>query len=91
MKRVKSIDKSIFPDLKLFVFTSLITAFVYAVLGVGFRHLRDLFPKPESTGEIIGFAQYFGYPLFFDNVLFWILIITPVAAYFILKSKLYEK
>lgn len=50
-----------------------------------FRVIRGLFAVPEIGREkIIGYAQYVGYPMYFDIFLFYILLFSPVAIIWIL-------
>ncbi|MDO8621275.1 MAG: hypothetical protein Q7R31_03260 [Candidatus Levybacteria bacterium] len=57
-------------------------------LFLSFRFLRTLFPLPEILGnKIIGYAQYFGYPIYFDNLVFIILFFIPALIFLILFNK----
>ena len=57
-------------------------------LAITFRKIRDLFPKPTISENVsIGFAQYFGYPLLFDSILFFSLIFVPIIIFFLLEKK----
>lgn len=57
-------------------------------LFLSFRFLRTLFPLPEILGnKIIGYAQYFGYPIYFDNFIFIILFFLPALLFLILFKK----
>jgi hypothetical protein len=56
---------------------------------VGFRYARSLLNPPEiSQDKIVGFSQYFGYPLYFDHALFLVLIILPVIIAIVFHRKL---
>lgn len=59
-----------------------------------FRSLRSYFPIPPIGSEkIVGFAQYNGYPLFFDTFLFFGIIGFLFLAVFLTKLgiKLWRK
>lgn len=53
----------------------LIFVFYTICLGIvilSFRIIRSWFPIPSiTTNKVIGFAQYNGYPLFFDTAFFF--------------------
>ncbi len=58
------------------------------ILFLSFRSLRALFPLPEILGnKIVGYAQYFGYPIYFDNFVFIILFFSPALIFLILFKK----
>lgn len=53
------------------------------VILLTFRQARALFPIPEiGSLNIVSYAQFNGYPLYFDNLLFFLLLLSPVIAYF---------
>ncbi len=59
---------------------------LYLVMWFIFRYVRNYFPKPGlKDSNIVGFAQYFGYPLYFDIFLFCFIIFTPLVSYFLIK------
>lgn len=60
----------------------LIEVFIIASVFLTYRRLRYFFPKPLME-DAIGYAQYFGYPLYFDNFIFLIIILSPVFAFLI--------
>jgi hypothetical protein len=50
------------------------------MLIVLLRHIRAFFPYPEIFSiKIVGYAQYFGYPLYFDTIYIFLLILMPSA------------
>ena len=53
---------------------------------VFFRKLRSIFPPPpiEKSG-IVGFAQYFGYPFYFETIVFLVVVISPFVIVSIIK------
>lgn len=59
-------------------------AFSLWILGIlllvlKFRELRNIFPPPKIEDDrIVGFAQYNGYPMYFDTIVFFSLIFSPV-------------
>jgi hypothetical protein len=67
-----------------FIPISLIVSFgIDATLIILLRPIRSLFPLPEiGSGKIIGYSQYFGYPLSFDTVFFFVLILVPLLIVF---------
>lgn len=62
----------------------LIEVFIVGLVFLTYRRLRLFFPKPEMK-DAIGYSQYFGYPLYFDNVIFFIIVLSPVFAFLIKK------
>lgn len=69
------------------------TLTIYLILLFNFRPLRSLFnPQRTTKGEIIGYAQYFGYSLYFETIIFYIFIFSPLLVFFILsKIRKYKK
>jgi hypothetical protein len=54
-----------------------------SILALLFRTLRDILPNPELKADTsIGYAQYFGYPLYLDTFLFFLLLLLPVIYFF---------
>ncbi len=59
---------------------------LYLLLFISFRKIRDYFPSPQTEGnEVVGFANYFNYPIYFDYFLFLVIIIIPFLSYFLIK------
>jgi len=59
-----------------------------ACLSVTFKKIRALLPPPEiMSNKIIGFAQYFGYPLYFDTIFVLFLIFLPVLLFYLFTLK----
>lgn len=57
-------------------------------LMLTFKKLRIFFPPPEISNEkLIGFAQYFGYPFYFDTLIFFLIIFLPILILFIFSVK----
>jgi hypothetical protein len=53
------------------------------ILALLFRTLRDILPDPElKVDTSIGYAQYFGYPIYLDTFLFFLLLLLPVIYFF---------
>ena len=51
-----------------------------------FKKLRQFFLPPNIPSEkIVGYAQYFGYPFYFDTLLVSTLFILPVVIFLTLK------
>ena len=68
--------------------TIIISATIIFCLMAGFKVIRAFFPPPEITKDkLVGFAQYFGYPVNFDTYIFLLIIFLPVAVLFILSVK----
>ena len=58
------------------IFFSLI---ILIVLIITFKKIRTLFPIPMiNNDELVGFPQYYGYPLYFDTVFFFFIIFLPL-------------
>jgi len=74
----------------IFIKTFLLSFIALIVLMVSFKKIRAVFPLPEiGSDKLVGFPQYFGYPLYFDNLFFLFIIISPAAIflYFYFKKK----
>lgn len=60
----------------------LFSSFLNAFFLVSFKKIRSLLPPPEiNSNKLIGFAQYFGYPLYFDTIFFFFLIFVPILTF----------
>ncbi|GEM_PF-3603007 len=58
---------------------------VKAIVKEGIIQVRNMFPLPRIENEhIVGFAQYEGYPLYFETWLFILFLLTPIALSFLL-------
>ena len=78
--------------IKLIIYSILLSSVLNSFLLINFKKIRAIFPPPEiSNNNLIGFAQYFGYPLYLDTVFFFFLIFTPALTFiflhFIFKNK----
>lgn len=63
-------------------FSELLFIFVF------FRLIRDGFPEPEiGVAGIIGYSQYFGYPIYLDSILFYAFILMPLIFCYILFER----
>lgn len=62
------------------------SAFFYLLLALFFRNIRSIFPNVGRDKSIVGFAQYFNYPIYFDIFLLLIILIIPFTAYLIIKK-----
>lgn len=77
---------------KLLIFIIFFTLLFYGILLFIFRDIRSYFPKPGLVGEeVIGFVNYFGYPLYFDLVLFFTIIFSPLMITILLKKSIDDK
>lgn len=51
------------------------------------EYLRPLFLNTAiSENKIIGYAHYFGYPLYFDSVIYTLSVLFPSIAFILLKK-----
>lgn len=67
---------------KVFIKTLLLSFVLLIILMFSFKKIRAFFPPPEiGNDKLVGFSQYFGYPFYFDNLLFAFLIAFPVAVF----------
>ncbi len=89
---------SIFPFLyyiyqtqKRFLFLFMIYYFLIgSIFLLSFRLLRDILIFPEiGQHKIVGYVQYFGYPLYLDLGVFLLFIISPFGL--LLLSRRYNK
>jgi len=77
---------------KIFIWFLLYTGVVFGLILVFFRVLRMIFPPPKiGTDQIIGYAQYFGYPLNFETILVDSIIILPAVILFLLSIRYIKK
>lgn len=73
---------------KFLLNTIVLSLSINLVLLLGFKKLRALVPPPQiSDGKLVGFAQYFGYPLYFDTAFFFALILVPFVTFVIFYKK----
>lgn len=77
---------------KIAIKSLVISIFIISVLTLNFKGIRTLFPVPEiGKDKLIGFAHYYGYPLYYDTIFFFILIFIPIlnfsVIYWLSKSK----
>lgn len=57
-----------------------ITIAVWLILLINFRSFRSLVFGPEIGKEkIVGYTHYFGYPFYFDTILFFVFIFVPLC------------
>lgn len=63
----------------------LVSCVLYFILAIFFRSLRSSFPDFGKDSSIVGFAQYFNYPIYFDIFLFAVILIIPFASYFLIR------
>lgn len=58
------------------IFFSLI---LLIVLFITFKKISALFPIPMiGNDKLVGFPQYYGYPLYFDTQFFFFIIFLPI-------------
>lgn len=64
---------------KIIIRSVFISSFLNIILLLSFKKIRSLMPPPEIDEEkLVGFAQYFGYPFYFDTIFFFFLIFVPI-------------
>lgn len=74
MVKKKSISTN---KISVYIFFQAIFLFIIIVT---FRKIRALFPVPQaSDSEIVGYAQYYGYPLYFDTFIFFTIMLSPIV------------
>lgn len=59
-------------------------------LLLSFKKIRAIIPPPEITdAKLVGFPKYFGYPLYYDTIIFMAILGLPVIilTFFSLKRK----
>lgn len=72
-----------FSSLKVLFEVFILFALIIGAIFFTFRYFRSLFYPPKITEDkIVGYAQYFGYPLHFDTILFLIFLMIPVFIFF---------
>lgn len=66
---------------------------IYLIILLNFRSLRLLInPQQNAKSDIVGYAQYFGYSLYFETIIFYIFIFSPLLVFFVLsKIRKYKK
>lgn len=70
----------------ILISNALFLLFLLGIFAVSFRKLRDIMPDPAISKETsIGYAQYFGYPLYLDSIIFFILMLSPVLFFTLVK------
>jgi hypothetical protein len=76
------------PMKKLLIQYFLSILLVIFLAAFSFRKLRDLFSRPDYThAGMVGYAQYFGYPLYLDTILFFCILLYPVVFFFITTNR----
>ena len=69
---------------KIITKSILISSTLNIFLLFGFKKIRTIFPPPEiNADKLIGFSQYFGYPLYFDTLFFFFLFFIPILTFII--------
>lgn len=58
--------------------------FFFLFLFICSKYIRQSLPPPQILdNKIVGFSQFFGYPLYFDFYLFFLILFIPVITFFI--------
>lgn len=74
--------------LRTVVKTIIVSVVVIFFIMAAFKKIRAVFPPPEITKDkLVGFTHYFGYPIYFDNMIFLLIIFLPVVILFIFSFK----
>ncbi len=74
-------------NFKKIFFYVLIQSITLGSIIISFRKIRDLFPAPEiSNSKIIGYAQFTGYPLYFDTFIFFLVMLSPIVICIIIQK-----
>ncbi len=72
--------------MRSFIIGASVLCLCYIFVLLHFRSLRMLFPYPKINSEkMVGFSQYFGYPFYFDTVLFFIIMLSPIVVILTIK------
>ncbi len=70
---------------KIIFLTGIISSAFLSIFLLVFRYVRSFFPPPEiSEFKIVGYSQYYGYPFYYDTLVFFILIFFPSAVFLVL-------
>lgn len=81
------------PNYKKIILKSIVSSLILLIfLALTFKKIRALFPIPIiGNDRLVGFSQYFGYPLYFDTIFFFFIISLPLLIfslfYFLEKRK----
>jgi hypothetical protein len=71
--------------MKMIIHSIVLSSALNIFLLLGFKKIRTSLPPPEiGSDRLVGFAQYFGYPLYFDAFLFFLLLFSPILLFIIL-------
>lgn len=68
---------------KYLMIESLVYFFIFNfILIISMRFLRN-FQSPTiiNTDKMIGYSQYFGYPLYFDTIIVFLIIMSPIFCF----------
>jgi hypothetical protein len=58
------------------------------LLLFSYKQIRVLVPPPEISGEkLVGFAQLYGYPLYYDTYYFALIIFLPILIFILFSFK----
>lgn len=80
-------------DKKMIIINTVaISIILNLVLLLSFKKIRSYLSPPEIGRDgLVGFAQYFGYPFYFDTLIFFLMIFVPIfifiALYVFNKNK----
>ena len=73
---------------KQFLLSLVLSGVIDGLLLLSFKNFRSFFPPPEIGQEkLVGFAQYYGYPIYYDTIYFFILLIVPIITFFIVYTR----
>ena len=63
--------------------------FIFSIFFLfSFKLIRNLMPPPMiGKDKIVGYAQYFGYPIYFDAVVFLLFLSMPALAALVILTR----
>jgi hypothetical protein len=61
---------------------------IYIIILVSFRYVRSslAIDSKNIQADIVGYSQYFGYPLYFETIIFFIFVLSPIVVFYILSK-----
>ncbi len=85
-QELKNIDSSFTNQIDIwksgFILYALSVISILMLFRVGFRSIRSYFPVPPIERGIVGYAQFFGYPLSFETYYFGFMFLVPIILAF---------
>lgn len=60
---------------------------ILIIIEITLRKVRELFPPSQILQNyIVGYSQYFGYPYYFDTLVFLAIMLSPIIISLILAK-----